>query len=284
MEPGGRGMDGGAMSKWYEIPYPTNPHPPSAKFPRQVSVGSPNGPDVEAYKRAVSRLGRWPWKEGGDFSEVYSSEFAYGQSGNVGDTGMKGFQRQMKLTQDGIVGSATFEALRKALIPKELQNGGQPAFDSYCLNLLKEASSSGSPSLTDYCKRCFSNEPSIHYSQNRPMTHLGTKPENGFTCDCSGHSTGCYYWVGWKDPNKSNYNGYGWTGTLVNNPSASPPYQIGDLALYGSSVSNTTHVVTCYLAGDASTSAWASHGSESGPYPVDLHYRSDLVKVVRPAK
>jgi len=272
------------MSEWYQVPYPTNPNPPSVSLPRQVKVGM-SGDDVIAYKRAISRGGRWPWQQ---FDNYYSQNFSTGSSGNVKDTGVKGFQRQMKLTQDGIVGQQTFDAMRKAMIPKELANGGQPLFDSTCLNLLKgmkpPPSSSGDQKLVDYAKASIANEPKIHYSQNRPMTHLGVPPSKGFTCDCSGHATGCFYEAGYPDPNKSGYNGYGWTGTLVSNPKCSAPYKIGDMGLYGTSESNTTHVVTCYVPGSANASCWVSHGSEGGPYSVQLYYRSDLVCVVRPAK
>jgi hypothetical protein len=120
------------------------------------------------------------------------------------------------------------------------------------------------------------------------MTHLGRAPEAGGTCDCSGHSTGAYYWARLEtelpvpDPNGRGFDGYGYTGTLINNPKASSPYKVGDLALYGPSSSSTSHVTTCYAAGDASSSRWCSHGSEDGPYDVSLHYRSDLLVVVRP--
>jgi hypothetical protein len=275
------------MAEWWQFPYPKNPSPPKISLPRTLTVGDPDGPDVEAYKRAISRGGRWPWQE---FNQNYSGGFANGTSGNVGHTGISGFQRQSKLADDGVIGQYTFEALRTALVPAPLNHAGEPLFDAKALDLLEQAQGgdhgggSAEANLADYCKRCFANEPIIHYSQHRAMTHLGAQPEKGFTCDCSGHATGCYYWVHWADPNHSGYNGYGWTGTLVNNPGTGPPYKVGDLALYGTSASNTTHVVTCYLAGDANASAWASHGSEAGPYAVHLHYRDDLVCVVRPTK
>jgi hypothetical protein len=269
------------MSEWWEVPYPKNSKPPNVSLPRTLEVGVPNGDDVIAFKRAISRGGRWPW---GTFNPTYTKDFAMGQGGNVVDTGVRGFQRQCRIPDDGVLGPQTFEFIRTALVPKPLANAGQPLLDSYAQQLLKKAPADKEAALADYCRRCIAHEPIIHYSQHRPMTHLGAKPENGFTADCSGHATGCYYWVQWPDPNKSNYNGYGWTGTLVNNPKCNSPYRVGDLALYGTSTSNTTHVCTCYVAGDASTSVWCSHGSEEGPYAVSLWYRDDLVCVVRPSK
>lgn len=272
------------MTAWYQKPYPLNSKPPSVKLPRVVEVGM-KGDDVLAYKRAVSRAGRWPWQE---FDDYYSQSFSTGASGDVQDTGVKGVQRQSKLPQDGIMGAETFEILRTGLIPSTLANGGQPIFDSVCLDLLKGCKPppdpGGAQALVDYAKRCMANEPKIHYSQSRPMTHLGKDPAQGFVCDCSGHSTACYYEAKWPDPNHSGYNGYGWTGTLVANPKVSSPFQVGDLALYGTSEANTTHVTTCYVAGDSHSSCWVSHGSEAGPYATALFYRSDLVCVVRPKK
>jgi hypothetical protein len=278
------------MPDWdYQSPYPKNPKPPSVSLPRNVKVGDADGSDVTAYKRAVSRGGRWPWQA---FDDTYSKSFANGKDGgNVGDSGVRGFQRQSNLDDDGEIGPNTFEALRTALVPDGLPNAGQPLFDNPAIQMLKEAASNppsgggGSGSLVQYAKDSINNEPRIHYSQNRPMTHLGVPPAEGFTCDCSGHSTGCYYEAGWPDPNGMGYNGSGYTGTLINNPKVTgASFQVGDLAIYGTSPSNTTHVVTCFQAGNNSTSRWVSHGSEAGPYSVQLYYRSDLVAVVRPPK
>jgi hypothetical protein len=275
------------MPEWYQTPYPKNQNPPDIKLPRLVKVGCEDGDDIVAYKRAVSRGGRWPWQS---FDDTYSKSFANGQSGgNVGDSGVKGFQRQSDLGDDGVVGNDTFNAIRTSLVPDGLPHSGEPLLDKTALDLLKKYKPSGggggAAALTDYARRSINNEPKIHYSQNRPMNHLGVSPENGFTCDCSGHATACFYEAGWDDPNHSNYNGSGYTGTLINNPKyTGSSFQVGDLAIYGTSPSNTTHVVTCYVAGNNSTSKWVSHGSEAGPYSVALYYRGDLVAVVRPAK
>lgn len=146
-----------------------------------------------------------------------------------------------------------------------------------------------------YCQRSINAKAKIHYSQARPMTHLGDIPEKGYTADCSGFATSAFYWAnrytdGFKveDPNGLGYNGTGYTGTLLaNNRKRRVPLDhkmfIGDLALYGPSLSYTTHVCICMANGTAETSEWASHGSEAGPYGVKLKYRSDLLCVVRGA-
>jgi len=105
-------------------------------YPPKSGKGFFNGQDVTAMKRAVSRLGRWPWSPSG-WDDGYSDTFAFGSGGNVVDTGVKGVQRQSGIDQTGILGTHTFELLRTVLVPEGLAHAGEPAFDSYSLNLLK---------------------------------------------------------------------------------------------------------------------------------------------------
>ena len=135
--------------------------------------------------------------------------------------------------------------------------------------------------LADYCRRSMNAEPRWHYRQYRPM-RLGVSPDVEQDGDCSGHATQAYYWAGCPDPNHCGYDGSGYTGTLQHNPKVTGSYQVGDLAIYGTSTGNTTHVCTCYQAGSSSSARWTSHGSEAGPYSCLLYYRSDLLFVVRP--
>jgi hypothetical protein len=143
-----------------------------------------------------------------------------------------------------------------------------------------------------YCEQAENNRVNIHYAQFRPMNHLGKAPTSSFTCDCSSFTTSAFYWANRhtkfkvNDPNGMNYNGYGYTGTLLaHNRKGRVPldhkFFIGDMALYGPSLSNTTHVVVCRKNGDRRTALWTSHGSEGGPYQVYLDYRRDLLIVVR---
>lgn len=129
------------MSEWWEKPYPKNAKPPNVSLPRTLYApkhdeGFYNGPDVTAMKRAVSRLGRWPWDPEG-WDDGYADTFAFGTSGNVRDTGVKGVQRQSDLDQSGVLGPHTFEVLRTALIPAGLPHAGEPAFDAYAIDLLR---------------------------------------------------------------------------------------------------------------------------------------------------
>jgi cell wall-associated NlpC family hydrolase len=143
-----------------------------------------------------------------------------------------------------------------------------------------------------YCERAEDTRSTKHYSQNRPMNHLGRSPSSPWTADCSGYVTGAFRWADLQlkasidDPNGLHYNGFGFTGTLLaNNRKGRVPldhkFYIGDMALFGPSLSNTTHVILCRRNGKSMTALWSSHGSELGPYPVYLSYRPDLLCVVR---
>jgi CHAP domain-containing protein len=135
------------MSEWWEEPYRGGGPAKVKGFPRplyppdvpEASGYEPSsrGPDVIAYKRTISRLGRWPWQE---FDDGYWTDFAHGASNHgVGDSGVAGFQWQQHLDATGWLGQKTFDALRYALVPRELQNGGEQAMDSVAIDLLNEA-------------------------------------------------------------------------------------------------------------------------------------------------
>lgn len=292
---------------WYDKPYPGGKMVKVKGFPRKLDIAKAPlrpGPDVQAYMRTVSRAGRWGWDT--PFTDDFTKEFARGipreddEAKEVLWSGVAGVQSQSQGDVDvsGIIGEKTFNYLRSIRIPNGLPHAGQTAMDSVAVDLINEAfqkfkkppvnAEAVKNAIADYCRRSIGNEPKIHYKQYRPMQSLGDKPENGFSSDCSEHSTAAYFWakkvtgIAVPDPNHSGYNGYGYTGTLVNNPRVSGSYQIGDLAIYGSSSGNTEHVCTCYVAGDSNSAVWCSHGSEAAPYAVKLHYRSDLYCVVRP--
>ena len=279
---------------------------PRPLYPKGHSKGqSDPGPDVKAYKRTVCRLGRWdPWQAEG-WSDDYIKEFARGRgTGYVPDTGLRGVQRQQKMPETGVVDEKTFNMLRSARIPEAdgFEHGGDMAMDAVAVNLLEQAwqKFKAKPKgdiedvrrhIADFCVRSIRNASDWHYQQVRPMDY-GVNPDAyHHDDDCSEHATCSLYWakkqtgVAVPDPNDSGYapwTGYGYTGTLIANPKCSAPYKVGDMAIYGPSTGNTSHVVTCYEPGDKNSAEWCSNGSESAPYGVELHYRSDLLCVVRP--
>lgn len=290
-------------AEWWETAYAGGPPVGPSQMVRPLyfhgnTAGQPaseDGADVLAVKRAVWRGGRWAGPSS-RFDDTYSRGFALGVGGDVIETGLAGFQRQMRIQATGQMGDETYQALRYARVPETLPHAGEPLFDARAVDLLEQAAAGAvtgvepviRAAIADYGWRSISSASGIHYAQVRPIACFGVPPEEGFTTDCSGHATAAYYWarkltgIQVPDPNGRGFDGYGYTGTLLNNPAASLPYAIGDLAIYGPSYSASSHVVTCIRAGNAQTSAWCSHGSEEAPYQVALEYRSDLLEVVRP--
>jgi hypothetical protein len=122
---------GGSMVKVPGFPRPL--YPPDVKGYRP----SCNGPDVEAYKRTVSRAGRWPWQE---FDQAFSNGFSHGKAGgNLAESGVAGVQRQQHLDATGYVGKKTFDTLRSIRIPEGLPHAGDVAMDPIAVDMISEA-------------------------------------------------------------------------------------------------------------------------------------------------
>lgn len=126
------GYPGGPMVKAPPLPRPCYP-PDSTRYGKHPTGP---GPDIEAYKRTVSRAGRWPWQA---FDEQFSNGFSHGTSGNVGQSGVAGIQRQQHLDATGWIGTATYNTLRSIRVPEGLPHAGEPAMDATAVNLLEEA-------------------------------------------------------------------------------------------------------------------------------------------------
>jgi hypothetical protein len=114
------------------FPRPLYP-PDAAKHGKQPSM---DGSDIEAYKRTVSRAGRWPWQP---FDDSYSNGFAHGTGGNLINTGIAGVQRQQHIDATGWLGKTTFNALRSIRIPAGLPHAGEPAMDATAVELVNWA-------------------------------------------------------------------------------------------------------------------------------------------------
>jgi hypothetical protein len=114
--------------------FPRPLYPPDAQgYPASV-----DGSDVEAYKRTVSRAGRWEWQA---FDQAFSNGFSHGlKGGNVIDTGVAGVQRQGNISPvTGYVGQETFNLLRSVRIPDGLPHAGEPAMDARSVELINAA-------------------------------------------------------------------------------------------------------------------------------------------------
>jgi len=115
--------------------FPRPLYPPDAIA--QGKVPSVDGSDVEAYKRTVARAGRWTWTA---FDQTFSNGFSHGRSGDVGETGVAGVQRQGNVAPDtGWIGVTTFNLLRSIRIPVGLPNAGEPAMDARSVELINAA-------------------------------------------------------------------------------------------------------------------------------------------------
>jgi hypothetical protein len=134
------------MSAWWQEGYPGGPMVAVRGFPRPLYppdakpdyLPSIDGPDVEAYKRTVSRAGRWQWQK---FDQAFSNAFAHGKTGgNVGESGIAGVQRQGHISPDtGFVGKQTFNLLRSIRVPAGLPHAGEPAMDATAVDLVNAA-------------------------------------------------------------------------------------------------------------------------------------------------
>ena len=109
----------------------------------------------------------------------------------------------------------------------------------------------------------------IHYTQDgRRMEDFAPPPNVPNWTDCSGMCTWEYKSGKAPDPNGFGYNGYGFTGTMLENGHQIATPVAGCLAFYGFPVSH----VALYIGGGRVI----SHGSEAGPLLLDVHYRGDF--------
>jgi hypothetical protein len=288
------------MSEWYEQPYPRARTPVKAPWVRELyspdaaakgKVPSPPGPDVKAIKRALSRGGRLAWTQ---FDDAYYNVVAHGkEGGNVGVSGMAGFQRQAMLVPTGWLTKTTFAVIKSSLIPNGLIHAGEPLLDRAAVELLEDAAKLFAErpaavkireAIADFCERAERNENAWHYSQNRPVKVDVDPSHPSVTSDCSGYCIQAYHYakrmtgLPIPDPAKQGFSGYGNTDLYLNDHQqvGNGRYEVGDLAHYRG------HVTICRKAGTADTAIFSSHGQEAGPYPVGLYYRSGLREVVRP--
>jgi NlpC/P60 family len=115
-----------------------------------------------------------------------------------------------------------------------------------------------------------------NYEEIRPMPDsLWSESAHSRGLDCSAFATLVYKEAGCpNDPNGLNYNGSGYTGTLVRNglPVSSP--RPGDLVFYGGYASEPGHVAVYVGDGDV-----IELGSDKGILRVSINYRSDLIGV-----
>jgi NlpC/P60 family len=117
-----------------------------------------------------------------------------------------------------------------------------------------------------------SNAGAIHYPKIDDFQHARPMPIHipvhhlPFTTDCSGFVTLMAKWGGAPDPNGRGYDGYGFTGTLLDNLQHTDRQHAkrGDLVVYGGQ--NGEHVVMLLQnVANHPDPLVVSHGEESGP-------------------
>lgn len=131
--------------------------------------------------------------------------------------------------------------------------------------------------IVAYCEWAISNAAQIHYAQVRPIP-VGHPKQLPLITDCSGFATLAYKWAGAPDPNGANYDGSGYTGTLLRHGRKVTAPLPGDLLIYGPFPGR--HVVVFM---ETWHGAWVvcSHGQEIGPLRV-LQYREEVFQGYRP--
>ncbi|MDE3190228.1 MAG: hypothetical protein KGL94_05335 [Acidobacteriota bacterium] len=112
------------------------------------------------------------------------------------------------------------------------------------------------------------NEPRIHYAEVRPIPLTRRLP---LTTDCSGFATLCYFLAGAPDPNGLDYDGRGWTGTLMEAMENIDPRAAlaGDIVVWGAYPGHHCAVVI----EPGKDPLVASHGQERGP--VEIRFSSE---------
>jgi hypothetical protein len=122
----------------------------------------------------------------------------------------------------------------------------------------------------------------IHYRQLRPMATAKIHHElmlrtilntSGLSMDCSESVTLLCRLAGLRDPNGRGYDGYGYTGTLLQHlgehaypPSKAKVAGIGALVVFGGGTGE--HV--CMVRNPGEDPVLFSHGQESGPFWIKL--------------
>ena len=243
--------------------------------------GPMKGPTAKALKRALIRLKYFK----GDLAQLDQ------HYNRALETAMRKWQRSLVDVQpSGQYGLGSWYHMRAAKV-LDGPHKGEYAMDGLAQKLIQdEWKASQVPTavdvraaISDFCLRAESHQSVWHYTQARPFSGIGDAPELTHRADCSSYVVLCYAWardvtkLPVPDPSKHGYSGIGNTWDDEDgHPRVSGSYLVGDLAHYDG------HVTINRSAGDGRTSIWSSMGSESGPKAEPLHYRDDLLFVVRP--
>jgi len=232
---------------------------------------------VEAYKRTISRAtgGDYPWR-GLKFTRKF---------GRVLADAVRAFQREAGLDATGSIGRNTHNALMAARTRK-----GEPACDGLSAKILRDACAELAETPLERkveaglkCARLYvARSSDIAYKQSRPM-QLRKIPHLPSRGDCSAACAMIYFNADLDDPNGRDYDGAGYTGTLLGHGREVPldSLQPLDLVFYGFTTAARarpgfpeaapTHVA-CAI-GDAKRDRIFTFGHDPGPSFERVNYR-----------
>lgn len=244
--------------------------------------GKSKGPTAEALKRAMSRLGKLPWR---DFDQHYNRELeAALDSWDPG--GQNGY------------GDGRWKKIRAAVVPAGLEHAGERALDFYAITLVQNEAGATSGMdgdaivqhyITEFWKVAIANKGKWHYDNTHRPVRLGVDPANGGYSDCSGMVIQAHDYarrmsgLQVADPAKMNWSGYGNTDLHEDDwPKVASPFRVGDLGHFF----NERHVIECITPGSVATAVWGSNGTEAAPDSFTLlqypRFPEEFLFVVRP--
>ena len=161
---------------------------------------------------------------------------------------------------DGVFGAALRRYLEGAPLPAELETRrAQRAGETGDQAAIRDR-------IVGFARWGIENEPQIHYGQLRPIDGLDRPQALPLRTDCSGFVTVCYRWAGAVDPNGRDFDGQGYTGTMLQHcrQTARSAAQPADLVIWGAPPGH--HVALVLEPGP--DPLLCSHGQENGPVAV----------------
>lgn len=202
---------------------------PNVSYCRLLSLGV-RGNDVIGYKRALSRAAPQMYKWG-QFTDYFGPEFR---------NALVAYQRSFGLEADGRIGPRTCAQLagdKRRGFPDEwaFDATAMKLVNDFCIKHLSNPDERIRSAIVSAGLYWYAHRYEISYSQTRPF-RMCKPPYVPSTWDCSAFATNCHYAAGAPNPNGREYDGQGYTGTLMSTgvkvPSVSD-LEVGDLIFYG---------------------------------------------------
>lgn len=257
------------------------PHP-NVEFWRpmygpQSSKGTTRGGDVIAWKMALARAGFFKWRPYEDYDNAYNKAVV---------VGTKAFQKHVGITPaSGNTGKGTFNEM---LQTRKKSNKTEWAFSTLAQRIYNEAREDGQEPvegdvanyLASVMFDMYQARNSISYTQTRPIypiIHRISDPRKARYLDCSGFSIYSQWLATYHFASKGivvppidpvyGYSGYGNTWSIVKGGMRVQERnaQVGDCVWYH----NYGHMARIVKLNPISI---VSHGSQSGPLYLPLHY------------